>query len=295
MSPRMNKVTGAVLALAAGLTAFAPTSALAQSASPANTAAASPTPAATAVAPKASVRVVHASPDAPAVDIFVNDRETMSNLAYRRVTNYSAMDAGTYTIKVYPTSANGQGTPALQTQVTLNPGWDYTIAAVGRLAQIQAKVIPDNLNAPERGKVKVRAYHFSANAPAVNVAVKNGSTLVRGLTFPNATDYLTVDAGRVNLSVQNAADNTEVLAINNANLAANAVQSVFVFGLAGEQPALSSLVTTDRKPAATRPASSTPATGPEDSMLFMLMAVALTAATGFGLKKLAAIEEMNNR
>lgn len=293
MSPKISKVTGAVLALAAGLTALAPSIAFAQTASPAGTTAASP--AATPAAPKASVRVVHASPDAPAVDIFVNDRETLSNLAYRRVTNYTAMDAGTYTIKVYPTSANGQGTPTLQTQVTLNPGWDYTIAAVGRLAQIQAKVIPDNLNAPERGKTKVRAYHFSANAPAVNVAVKNGSTLVRGLTFPNATDYLTVDAGRVNLSVQNAADNAEVLAINNANLTANSVQSVFVFGLAGEQPALSSLVTTDRKPTAARPATSTPATGPEDSMLFMLMATGLVAATGFGLKKLAAIEEMNNR
>ncbi len=275
MSPKKVKVTTALFALAAGVAMLLPHGAAAQS------------------NPKATVRVVHASPDAPAVDIYVNDKKTLSNIAYRRVTSYTALDAGTYTIKVFPTSAAGKGDPALQTQVTLNPGWDYTIAAVGKLASLQAKVIPDNLNGAEKGKTKVRVYHFSANAPAVNVAVKNGSTLVRGLAFPNATDYLTVDSGKVNLSVQNAADNAEVLAINNATFSPTAVQSVFVFGLVGEKPELTSLVTTDRKAAGTVAGAknTTPATGPEDSLAFMLLGAGLVAAVGVGLKKLATVEE----
>jgi LPXTG-motif cell wall-anchored protein len=266
MSLNIAKVTSAVLALAVGLSTTAPL-AFAQTNA------------------KASVRVVHASPDAPAVDIYINDRETLSNLSFKRVTAYTALDAGTYTVKVFPVSANGQGNPTLQTQVTLNPGWDYTIAAVGKLENIQARVISDNLNVPGAGKTKVRAYHFSPNAPSVNVGVKDGSTLVRGLAFPNATDYLTVDSGRYNLVVQNASNNEQVLEIPNANLTSNAVQSVFVFGLVGENPALSQVVTTDRK------AAGTPATGAEDSMLFMILAAGLVGSAGIMLKKMASVEE----
>ena len=183
----------------------------------------------------ASIRFVHASPDAPAVDIYFNDRKVFSNAAYKKVTGYTQVEAGTYNVRVIPTSAKGQGDPAVQAQVTLNGGWDYTLAAVDKLANIQAKLISDNLNTPGAGKTKIRAYHFSPNAPAVNVKVKDGSTLVRGLSFPNATEYITADSGRLNLVVQDAGDNKTLTEIPNVNLASNSVQSVFVFGLAGNE------------------------------------------------------------
>jgi hypothetical protein len=266
MSLNIAKLTSAVLALAVGLSTTAPL-AFAQTNA------------------KASVRVAHASPDAPAVDVYINDRKTLSNLSFKKITAYTALDAGTYTVKIFPVSANGQGNPTLQTQVTLNSGWDYTIAAVGKLENIQARVISDNLNVPGAGKTKIRAYHFSPNAPSVNVGVKNGNNLVLGLAFPNATDYLTVDSGKYNLVVQNASNNEQVLEIPNANLTSNAVQSVFVFGLVGENPALSHVITTDRK------AAGTPATGAKDSLLFMIFAATLVGSAGIMLKKMASIEE----
>lgn len=273
MSSKLKFITGALAATAVVAVFFAPQANAQQ-------------------AQKAAVRFVHASPDAPAVDIYVNDREVFSNSAFKRVTSYSQLDAGTYTVKVFPTSANGQGNPVTQAQVTLNGGWDYTLAAVGKLANVQAKLISDNLNTPGQGKTKVRAYHFSPNAPAVNVGVKDGSTLVRGLSFPNATDYITADSGRLNLVVQDAGNNTTVTEIPNANLASNTVQSVFVFGLTGnETPALSTLVTTDRRGAVQ--GANTPATGAEDSLAFMVLAAGLMLTAGVAMKKMAKIEESN--
>jgi hypothetical protein len=266
MSPTLKKIVGATSALALTLGLF--------------------TPAAYAQEAKASVRVVHASPDAPAVDIYVNDAKTLSNIAFKRVTNYLALDAGQYNIKVYPTNSDTQETdPVLQADVSLNSGWDYTVAAVGKLDNIQAKVFNDNLNMPEEGKSKVRAYHLSPNAPAVNVAVQEGSTLVRGLSFPNATDYITVDAGTYNLAINTTSDNTTVLDLANTALAANQVQSVFVFGLVGESPELSYSITTDRK------ATGTPATGASDSFVFMAFASIMMLGAGIVLKKIATAEE----
>lgn len=274
MSSKLKFITGALVTTAFVAVLFAPTASAQQT-------------------QRATIRFVHASPDAPAVDVYVNDREVFSNAAFKRVTNYTPLDAGTYTVKVFPATANGQGNPAVQAQVTLNGGWDYTLAAVGKLANIQAKLISDNLNTPGQGKTKVRAYHFSPNAPAVNVGVKDGSTLVRGLSFPNATDYITADSGRLNLVVQDAGNNALVTEIPNVNLTSNSVQSVFVFGLAGnETPALSTSLTTDRR-GAVQGSTNTPATGAEDSLAFMVLAAGLIFTAGIALKKMATIEETN--
>src|SRR5262245_26542737 len=53
---------------------------------------------------KARLRVVHASPDAPAVDIYARGVATplIDDLAYGSVSDYVEVDAGTYTLQVRP-------------------------------------------------------------------------------------------------------------------------------------------------------------------------------------------------
>lgn len=243
-------------------------------------------PAFAQTAPKnATVRFVHASPDAPAVDIYVDDKRSLAGLGFKYVGRYMSMPSGKHTIKIYASSAKGAGNPVTQTDVELNAGWDYTIAATGKLANVQLKVFSDNLNLPTAGKAKVRAYQLSPTAPAINVAEKGGSTIIRGLSFPNATDYLEVDAKRYNLEVQSATDSKALLQVPNVTLAANSVESVFAFGLVGETPAFSVTPVMDRRGAAT------PATGAETSFSFMALAAAMVAAAGLVIKKIALVEE----
>lgn len=237
----------------------------------------------------ATLRIVHASPDAPAIDVYIDDKRTLASLNYRRVTGYVSVPSGRHTVKIYPTSAQGKGNPIITQDLELNAGWDYTVAATGRLASIQAKVFSDNLNVPGVGKTNVRVYHLSPNAPAVNIAVKDGDTLVRNLSYPNATDYLQVDSKAYTLEVQTATDSKKLLDLGRVSLPSNSVESVFAFGLVGgEKPALSTLTVVDR-----RGAASTPATGAEQSFAFMTLVAGMIAAAGVVLKKIAIISEQN--
>jgi len=233
---------------------------------------------------KSTIRVVHAIPDAPAVDIYVDDKKTLSSLNYKKVTGYVSLESGKHTIKIYPTSAQGKGTPVAQQDVDLNANWDYTVAATGKLNSPQIRIFSDNLNLPGSGKTNIRVYHLSSNAPAINLAVKDGNILARNLAYGNATEYLQVESKNYQLQIQNAANN-EVIYTTSATLASNSVQSIFAFGLINETPAFSTLITVDRRGAGT------PATGVERSYAFMTLAATMIAGVGIALKKIAQIQE----
>ena len=55
---------------------------------------------------KAQVMVVHASPDAPGVDLLVDNSIVGSNLTFPNNTGYLQLDAGTYNIKVNVTGTS---------------------------------------------------------------------------------------------------------------------------------------------------------------------------------------------
>ena len=78
-------------------------------------------------------RLVHASPDAPAVDIYVNDGETpiIENVSFGQATDYVSLPAGTYTVDVRP--AGDPETTVFSFDATLERGTVATAYAVGYL------------------------------------------------------------------------------------------------------------------------------------------------------------------
>jgi hypothetical protein len=80
------------------------------------------------------VRVVHASPDAPAVDVAVKGGPVLlAGLPFPRASTYLSVPAGTYDLEV---RAAGTTTVALALPgVTLESGKMYTVFAVGSLGQ----------------------------------------------------------------------------------------------------------------------------------------------------------------
>jgi hypothetical protein len=201
---------------------------------------------------EARVRVLHASPDAPAVDIFVDGNRAITNLAFPRATDYVALPAGQRRIQVAPT---GQAASAavIDATVTLTAGRDYTVAAVGQVAQIRAQVYEDNNAAPAAGQAHVRVIHASPNAPAVDVAVRGGPVLISNLAFPNASQMLPVAAGTYNLDVRAAGTQTVALPLNNVELRAGTIYTVVATGLLNGQPALAAQVLTAQPVAAALP------------------------------------------
>ncbi len=180
----------------------------------------------------ACVTVVHASPDAPNVDVYVDGTLAISNLGYGWYFGPLPVPAGDHQIQV---TASGQApdTAVIDATVTLESGMAYQVAATGLLAEITPQIYPVDVSAIAEGNARVRVVHTSPDAPAVDVAVTGGDVLIPNLTFPNASDYLEVPAGTYDLEVRPAGSTDVALALPGVALEANTVYDVYAIGQLG--------------------------------------------------------------
>jgi hypothetical protein len=239
-------------------------------------------------ASNAHVRVLHGSPDAPQVDVYVNNAKVpaLSGLSFGDLSSYVAVPGGTYAIKVCAT-ADATVCPIDVPSLAVTGGTKYTIAATNVLASIEAKVLVDDPS-PVADKTQVRVVHFSADTPAVDVLTQDGATkVVDDLAYPNATDYLTLPAGSYDLKVCAHSDNTLCpLDPGALDLQAGNSYSVFAIGsLTGTT--LTAAVGVDGVAA---PATDTiaPVQAPVNSLPIVFLAIA--AIVGFaGALRLASV------
>jgi hypothetical protein len=231
---RTARLAGLIAAGALLLTAAAP----AMAASPQKlTAVVTANDGGTPTAGKTWVRVLHGSPDAPTVDVLVGADlasaakvDALSGASFGDITDYVEVDPGTYAIKVCATADNSVcpiEVPALELQADTK----YTIAAAGLLAAIKPYPFVD-APASNADQAQVRVVHLSADTPAVDVLTQDGSAkVVENLAFPDATDYLALDAGSYDLKVCANADNTVCpLDPGALTLEAGKAYSVFAIG-----------------------------------------------------------------
>ena len=191
------------------------------------------TPAATA-----KVNVIHASPDAPGVDLLVdNAKVNTSALTFPNATGYLSVNAGTRNIKV---NAAGTTTTVINADIPFTKDKNYSVYAINKLASIGAILVEDDLTAPATGKAHVRFFHLSPDAPAVTVGVLNGGTFTgvfSNRSFETQTTatanqaFAPVDAGTYNFDVRLAGTTTSVLTLTGITLQAGKIYTVFAKGL----------------------------------------------------------------
>jgi LPXTG-motif cell wall-anchored protein len=220
---------------------------------------------------EARVRVVHASPDAPAVDIWVNGAVAFSNAPFQGITDYAKLEPGSYQVQVSPTGATEP--IVIDANLDLATMTDYTVVAVGTLENIEPLVLIDNNGAPEAGKAHVRFVHASPDAPAVDIAVANGGpVLFANIPFKGTGDYLPVDAGTYDLEARLAGTDTVALSVPGVMLEEGTVYTIFAMGLAGGEPALTAVPSIDASYDMAMPAT-LPTTGGEPISTWLLVAL----------------------
>lgn len=178
----------------------------------------------------ARVRVLHASPDAPAVDVRVNGGVAFADVVFAEATGYAALPPGTYNVKVEPAGAGGAGPFVIDANLNLLAGRDYTVVAKGLLASIAPAVLEDENAAPAAGSARVRFFHGSPDAPAVDIAVTNGPVIFPDVAFGESV-AIEVPAGGYDLEVRAAGSNLVALTLPGITLEAGKVYSVFATGL----------------------------------------------------------------
>jgi hypothetical protein len=133
----------------------------------------------------AMLRVVHASPDAPAVDVYAEGVSSplISNLAYGGASAYLDLEAGDYNIQLRRAGAPATSTPAFETgELTIPDGAKITAVAAGLLGSSGAEdkfrvlTYAENFSDPGTGNAAVRIIHASADAPTVALDVGDDAT-----------------------------------------------------------------------------------------------------------------------
>jgi len=230
------------------------------------------------------VRVIHASADTPAVDIFVDGQKAVTGLAFTKDTGYVSLPAGSHDVKVFVSPSNGTGTPALQATLQVAAGKDYTVLAMDEVSKSTLKLLPleDNNTLPAAGQAHVRLVHASPDAPAVDVSVAGTNTkLFTNVAYGSVGTYTPAPAGTYNLDVKVASSGQTVKSITGLQLRDRGVYTVVATGPAANLQVLALLDAQPSAPAA--PAAGTGVQGSSDSGLQMAIfggALLLLAAAG---------------
>ncbi len=169
----------------------------------------------------AFVRVVNASPDASVTSIFVGGKEIVHNFQFGTVTPYVSIPSGNQQWQMAALGA-GPAASSMSDMASCNPGVAYTIFSYGtQKTGIKLGMFEDD-NALTIGMTKVRVYHLASQTGALDV-LANTTTLVNGLTYPNASSYVNIPSGSYTFHTAGGTSSSA-----SATLVSNIVESVFL-------------------------------------------------------------------
>ena len=189
------------------------------------------------------IRVLHASPNSPAVDVYANGNLLISDLAYMEISPYLPVASANYTITVFPSGETAN--PVIDTEVFIPENTIFNLAAVGELPDVSLFPIPEPATVPTSGRACVRFVHLSPNAPAVDITLADGSEVFTDIEYLEATDYVCVPSQTYTFQVTPTGSDDIVLTIPNVQLSSNNVYTIYAVGLVGETPTLEALLVTE--------------------------------------------------
>lgn len=192
---------------------------------------------------RSRVRFVHTSPDAPAVDIKVDNATStpvFANTAFGKVSSSLEVESKSYSFVV--TAAGGNEAVVAYEPVALESGKVYTVMAHGTLDPTDAypfgvRVFIDNdqgtqfvdLTAKSLSlSTRIMVGHMVAGGPPVNIAY-NGQEILNGFSYPSVTTYQSLAAGTGNVTVS-VPGLGNIITLNDLNLKGDSSYTVFAYG-----------------------------------------------------------------
>jgi hypothetical protein len=189
------------------------------------------------------IRVFHASPNSPAVDVYANGNLLVKNLSYKEVSQYLPVPPGTYNIKVYP--SGNMTNPVINTTVSIPENSVFNVAAIGTLPNISLYPIPEPIMGEKFGRPCLRFVHLSPNAPAVDIMLADGTKVFNNVSYKGITDYACVPAGTYTFKVNVAGTDNTALTVPNVRLDNNTYYTIYTVGLVGQSPPLEAVLLTE--------------------------------------------------
>lgn len=141
--------------------------------------------------PTLKLQVLHASPDAPAVNVYVNDAETLTAVDYKIGSGAVELDPATYNVRVEAIIPGGNA-DVVDADLDLLGGLTYTVAAIGSVADgtFEPLIISQDDVPVTAGSARLFVLHGAEGAPEVDVYVTDPVTdLVEGIAPVGTFSY----------------------------------------------------------------------------------------------------------
>lgn len=192
--------------------------------------------------PMAEVRVIHGSPDAPAVNVMLNGTTAISDLDYGDSSGYAAIEAGSYDIGVEGIVPDGNVEVISVDDFDFADDSNTTIIAVNPVATIMPLVVEDSAAEPSATEVALRVVHASNAAAAVDVYVTapgddiNAASPAFTFDYQDDVDAGALPAGEVRIRVTPATTKTVVYDSGTVDLAPFAGEKLLLVALSTVNP-----------------------------------------------------------
>src|SRR5215213_11889865 len=192
----------------------------------------------------ATVRVIHASPGAPEVDVLLDGQPLLQGVPYGTASSYSTMTPEEHRVQIVPT---GQTADAAVVDETIDaaPGQAYLLAVYGLLNDIGGDVYDVDLSEIEPGQARVRLINFSPDAGDVDLLETGGDEWFGDVGLGEAADYTDIAPGTYSADVRGGDDDRVLETVSDLTFEETRVYDVVVLGLiADDSLEVQSLVTT---------------------------------------------------
>jgi hypothetical protein len=202
------------------------------------------------------IRLVHASPDSQPVDVAVDGKTVVTNLAFGGVspaTGYLTVTAGNRRVEV---RATGTTADLINSNVSFGSGKEYTAIASGFMTPppnndptvvgIAAVVLTDDNSAPTSGNVKLRLVHDAPwdgvppNPPNLDVYIVTPGTDISGmsptisnLAYGQASSYQSVAPSSNQVIFTLAGEKTPIINQTYNALAAGQIRTLVTVNVQG--------------------------------------------------------------
>jgi Domain of unknown function (DUF4397) len=142
----------------------------------------------------AELRATHLSPNAPALNIFIDGQPAILEVSYGTTTTHRPIAPGKHRMQV-TLASDSTNEAVIDTTIDLIRGRPYTIALLQPLESIEAHLLSDSTKSPPIGQTRLRVIHAAPSAGAVDVWTLGSDAPLLTDQYFGQVDYVNLPPG----------------------------------------------------------------------------------------------------
>ena len=177
----------------------------------------------------AFVSIYHASPDAPDLDVILDDEPLFNQpLEYTDFTDYLQFYTGSRDLAFNTYNAT---TELADTTFNFQNNKAYSVFVVDELSNLSTVIVEDEAETPGSGEAMVRFVQLSPDAPALDLTIGEEDSLVfSDRSFKQITDFTEIDADSYPMVLTDSETLDTLVSVSDADLDAGKIYTIIARG-----------------------------------------------------------------